>query len=180
MRVEPHRHCPFLAGTRSWPQHGGQHHGGRRASSPVEHYGAPVLLFALLLGVGVELPSSAGEPARPASNSPRAACYASGSPLLGMHASPWAESPSWAGCRCCWWSPWWVVTMGLSVVMARLMGFPAPVWHADRRGYRRHPVAPPPPGLAASCRAIPEGRATLFAMIGVSVLSRPTAMILYP
>ena len=41
-----------------------------------EHYGAPVMLFALLLGMALNFLSSEGR-ARPASSSPRARCCAS-------------------------------------------------------------------------------------------------------
>ena len=60
-----------------------------RASSPrpstflSEHYGAPVMLFALLLGMAMNFLSGEG-PAQPASSSPRATVLRIGVALLGL------------------------------------------------------------------------------------------------
>lgn len=70
-----------------------------------EHYGAPVLLFALLLGMGLNFLSAEGTCKAGIEFTARSVLRI-GVALLGMRITL-ARSPSWAGCRCCWWSPWW-------------------------------------------------------------------------
>ena len=70
-----------------------------------EHYGAPVMLFALLLGMAMNFLSAEGPCAAGIEFTARQRC-ASVSHYWAC-VSPSSRSQRWAGIRCCWWwRPW--------------------------------------------------------------------------
>jgi len=61
-----------------------------------QHYGAPVMLFALLLGMAMNFLSAEG-PCKPGIE------FTSRHVLRWGCVSRWRRSLRWAGIRCCWW-----------------------------------------------------------------------------
>lgn len=142
-----------------------------------EHYGAPVLLFALLLGMGLNFLSAEGTCKAGIEFTARSVLRI-GVALLGMRIT--LGQIAELG-----WMPVLlvvtlvVVTIGLSVVAAKAMGFQR-LFGMLTGGATAICGASAALALAASLPSHPQKeRATLFTVIGVSVLST-LAMILYP
>lgn len=142
-----------------------------------EHYGAPVLLFALLLGMALNFLSAEGSCKAGIEFTARSVLRI-GVALLGMRIT--LGQIAELG-----WMPvilvvtLVVVTIGLSVVVARLMGFQR-LFGMLTGGATAICGASAALALAASLPNHPQKeRATLFTVIGVSVLST-LAMITYP
>lgn len=140
-----------------------------------EHYGAPVLLFALLLGMGLNFLSAEGTCKAGIEFTARSVLRI-GVALLGMRIT--LGQIAELG-----WMPVLlvvtlvVVTIGLSVVAAKAMGFQR-LFGMLTGGATA--ICGASAALAASLPSHPQKeRATLFTVIGVSVLST-LAMILYP
>jgi hypothetical protein len=66
-----------------------------------EHYQAPVMLFALLLGMALNFLAGDGRCKAGIEFTARTVLRL-GVALLGMRIT-WARSPAWAGSRWCWW-----------------------------------------------------------------------------
>ncbi|MGA8134066.1 MULTISPECIES: putative sulfate exporter family transporter [unclassified Pseudomonas] len=147
------------------------------ASFLSEHYGAPVMLFALLLGMALNF--LAGEGACKAGIEFTArTVLRMGVALLGMRIT--LEQIAALG-----WKPvalvviLVVVTIGVSVVAAKALGFQR-LFGLLTGGATAICGASAALALAAALPNHPQKeRATLFTVIGVSALST-TAMILYP
>ncbi|WP_349918275.1 YeiH family protein [Aeromonas veronii] len=142
-----------------------------------EHYGAPVLLFALLLGMALNFLSGEGSCKAGIEFTARSVLRI-GVALLGMRIT--LGQIAELG-----WMPvilvvtLVVVTISLSVVAARLMGFQR-LFGMLTGGATAICGASAALALAASLPHHPQKeRATLFTVIGVSVLST-LAMITYP
>lgn len=142
-----------------------------------EHYGAPVLLFALLLGMGLNFLSAEGSCKAGIEYTARSVLRI-GVALLGMRIT--LGQIAELG-----WMPVLlvvtlvVVTISLSVVVAKWMGFQR-LFGMLTGGATAICGASAALALAASLPNHPQKeRATLFTVIGVSVLST-LAMILYP
>jgi uncharacterized integral membrane protein (TIGR00698 family) len=142
-----------------------------------EHYGAPVLLFALLLGMGLNFLSAEGACKAGIEFTARSVLRL-GVALLGMRIT--LGQIAELG-----WMPVLlvvtlvVVTISLSVVAAKLMGFQR-LFGMLTGGATAICGASAALALAASLPNHPQKeRATLFTVIGVSVLST-LAMITYP
>lgn len=142
-----------------------------------EHYGAPVLLFALLLGMGLNFLSAEGSCKAGIEYTARSVLRI-GVALLGMRIT--LGQIAELG-----WMPVLlvvalvVVTISLSVVAARVMGFQR-LFGMLTGGATAICGASAALALAASLPNHPQKeRATLFTVIGVSVLST-LAMITYP
>ena len=136
-----------------------------------QHYGAPVMLFALMLGHGDELPLGRRRRASPASSSPRARCCAGASRC-------WAcASPSAQVAALGWHPVLLVVRLGgadhrrVDGASRKLMGFQS-LFGLLSGGATAICGASAALALAAALPAHPQKeRATLFTVVGVSALS---------
>lgn len=147
------------------------------ASFLSEHYGAPVMLFALLLGMGLNFLAGDGTCKAGIEFTARTVLRM-GVALLGMRIT--LEQIAALG-----WKPvalvviLVVVTIGVSVVAAKALGFQR-LFGLLTGGATAICGASAALALAAALPNHPQKeRATLFTVIGVSALST-TAMILYP
>jgi uncharacterized integral membrane protein (TIGR00698 family) len=143
-----------------------------------QHYGAPVMLFALLLGIAMNFLSAEAVPAPRASPSPGARCCA------------WAWRCSACASRTAQvaalgWPPVILVivsvavTIAVSMIVARAMGFQS-LFGLLSGGATAICGASAALALAAALPGHPQKeRATLFTVVGVSALST-LAMIAYP
>ncbi|MDM0073750.1 putative sulfate exporter family transporter [Variovorax sp. J2P1-59] len=169
----------------AWPQRGRLLFPGVLASTVVaaaatflsQHYGAPVMLFALLLGMAMNFLSSDG-PCAPGIELVARQVLRVGVALLGLRIT--AAQVAALG-----WQPVLLVllsvalTIGLSMLAARLMGFQR-VFGLLTGGATAICGASAALALAAALPAHPlKERATLFTVVGVSALST-LAMIVYP
>lgn len=141
------------------------------------HYGAPVLLFALLLGLAMNFLAADGPCAAGIEFTARTVLRA-GIALLGLRIT-------FGQVQAMGWQPVALVvvsmalTIGLSVVAAKLMGFQG-IFGLLTGGATAICGASAALALAAALPAHPlKERATLFTVIGVSALST-LAMIVYP
>ncbi len=142
-----------------------------------EHYGAPVMLFALLLGMAMNFLSGDG-PCAPGIEFTARQVLRIGVALLGLRIT--IGQIAELG-----WQPVAIVvlavvlTIGVSMVMARLMGFQS-LFGLLSGGATAICGASAALALAAALPAHPgKERATLFTVVGVSVLST-VSMIVYP
>lgn len=142
-----------------------------------EHYGAPVMLFALLLGMAMNFLSAEG-PCRPGIEFSARQLLRIGIALLGLRIT--AAQVAALG-----WGPIALVlicvtlTIVVSMVSARLLRFNA-LFGLLTGGATAICGASAALALSAALPAHPQkDRATLFTVIGVSALST-LAMILYP
>ena len=142
-----------------------------------EHYGAPVMLFALLLGMAMNFLSGEGPCAAGIEFSARQLLRI-GVALLGLRIT--VGQIAELG-----WQPVVIVvvsvvlTIGVSMVMAKLMGFQS-LFGLLSGGATAICGASAALALAAALPAHPgKERATLFTVVGVSVLST-VSMIVYP
>ncbi|GGO84268.1 phosphoenolpyruvate carboxylase [Marinobacterium nitratireducens] len=147
------------------------------ASFLSEHYGAPVMLFALLLGMALSFLAS-DEKCRPGIEFTARSVLRIGVALLGMRIT--LEQIAALG-----WQPvalvvgLVVLTILVSVLAARALGF-QPLFGMLTGGATAICGASAALALAAALPGHPQKeRATLFTVIGVSALST-LAMILYP
>ncbi|HCS42526.1 MAG TPA: putative sulfate exporter family transporter, partial [Pseudomonas sp.] len=147
------------------------------ASFLCEHYGAPVMLFALLLGMALNFLSGEGSCKAGIEFTARSVLRI-GVALLGMRIT--LEQIVGLG-----WKPLAlvvilvVVTISVSVVAAKVLGF-SRLFGMLTGGATAICGASAALALAAALPNHPQKeRATLFTVIGVSALST-TAMILYP
>lgn len=142
-----------------------------------QHYGAPVMLFALLLGMAMNFLSADG-PCRPGIEFSARQLLRIGIALLGLRitvgqvaALGWGPVAMVVVCV--------VVTIAVSVVAARLLGFQRN-FGLLTGGATAICGASAALALSAALPAHPmKDRATLFTVIGVSTLST-VAMVLYP
>ena len=142
-----------------------------------QHYGAPVMLFALLLGMSMNFLSAEG-PCAPGIAFTGRTLLRIGVALLGLRIT--AAQVVELG-----WQPFLLVvlsvalTIGLAMIVARAMGF-QPLFGLLTGGATAICGASAALALAAALPAHPQKeRATLFTVIGVSALST-LAMIAYP
>jgi len=142
-----------------------------------EHYGAPVMLFALLLGMAMNFLSAEG-PCRPGIEFTASTVLRLGVALLGLRIT--VGQVVQLG-----WQPLAIVvlsvalTIGVSMLVARLMGFQS-VFGLLSGGATAICGASAALALAAALPNHPlKERATLFTVVGVSALST-LAMIAYP
>jgi uncharacterized integral membrane protein (TIGR00698 family) len=142
-----------------------------------EHYGAPVMLFALLLGMAMNFLSGEGPCAAGIEFTARQVLRV-GVALLGLRIT--VGQIAELG-----WQPVAIVvvsvvlTIGVSMLLARLMGFQT-LFGLLSGGATAICGASAALALAAALPAHPgKERATLFTVVGVSVLSTLT-MIVYP
>ena len=142
-----------------------------------EHYGAPVMLFALLLGMAMNFLSSDGPCAAGIEFTARQVLRF-GVALLGLRIT--VGQIAELG-----WGPVGIVlvsvilTIGVSMLLARLMGFQS-LFGLLSGGATAICGASAALALAAALPAHPlKERATLFTVVGVSVLST-LSMIVYP
>ncbi|WP_223547801.1 YeiH family protein [Pseudomonas sp. A-B-19] len=142
-----------------------------------EHYGAPVMLFALLLGMSVNFLAGDGKCKAGIEFTARNVLRI-GVALLGMRIT--LEQIAALG-----WKPFALVvivvvaTIGVSVIAARILGFKR-IFGLLTGGATAICGASAALALAAALPNHPQKeRATLFTVIGVSALST-LAMILYP
>ena len=142
-----------------------------------EHYGAPVMLFALLLGMAMNFLSGEGPCAAGIEFTARQVLRI-GVALLGLRIT--VGQIAELG-----WQPMAIVvvsvvlTIGVSMLAARLMGFQS-VFGLLSGGATAICGASAALALAAALPAHPgKERATLFTVVGVSVLST-VSMIVYP
>ena len=142
-----------------------------------EHYKAPVMLFALLLGMAMNFLSGDG-PCKPGIEFTARQVLRIGVALLGLRIT--VGQIAELG-----WQPVAIVvlsvvlTIGVSMVMARLMGFQS-LFGLLSGGATAICGASAALALAAALPAHPgKERATLFTVVGVSVLST-VSMIVYP
>ncbi|MDL9997499.1 putative sulfate exporter family transporter [Variovorax sp. J22P240] len=169
----------------AWPARGRLLFPGVLASTVVaaaatflsQHYGAPVMLFALLLGMAMNFLSSDG-PCAPGIELVARQVLRVGVALLGLRITA-------AQVVALGWQPVLLVllsvalTIGLSMLAARLMGFQR-VFGLLTGGATAICGASAALALAAALPAHPlKERATLFTVVGVSALST-LAMIVYP
>ena len=150
---------------------------GAAASFLSEHYGAPVMLFALLLGLAMNFLASEG-PCAPGIAFAARDVLRIGVALLGLRIT--AGQVAALG-----WEPVLgvavsvVLTIGVSMLAARLMGF-QPLFGLLSGGATAICGASAALALAAALPAHPQKeKATLFTVIIVSVFST-LAMITYP
>ena len=142
-----------------------------------EHYGAPVMLFALLLGIAMNFLSGEGA-CRPGIEFSARTLLRTGVALLGLRIT--VDQISGLG----WWPAVVVVvsvllTIGLSMLAARCLGF-QPLFGLLSGGATAICGASAALALAAALPGHPmKERATLFTVIGVSALST-LAMVVYP
>jgi uncharacterized integral membrane protein (TIGR00698 family) len=142
-----------------------------------EHYGAPVMLFALLLGMAMNFLSGDG-PCAPGIEFTARQILRIGVALLGLRIT--VGQIAELG-----WQPVAIVvlsvvlTIGVSMLLARLMGFNT-LFGLLSGGATAICGASAALALAAALPAHPgKERATLFTVVGVSVLST-VSMIVYP
>ena len=142
-----------------------------------EHYGAPVMLFALLLGMAMNFLSGEGPCAAGIEFTARQVLRI-GVALLGLRIT--VGQIAELG-----WQPVAIVvvsvvlTIGVSMLLARLMGFQS-LFGLLSGGATAICGASAALALAAALPAHPgKERATLFTVVGVSVLST-VSMIVYP
>ena len=142
-----------------------------------EHYGAPVMLFALLLGMAMNFLSGDG-PCQPGIEFTARTVLRFGVALLGLRIT--LGQVAELG-----WQPLVIVviavvlTIGVSMAVARLMGFQS-LFGLLSGGATAICGASAALALAAALPNHPlKERATLFTVIGVSALST-LAMIVYP
>ena len=142
-----------------------------------EHYGAPVMLFALLLGMAMNFLSSDGPCAAGIEFAARQVLRV-GVALLGLRIT--VGQIAELG-----WGPVGIVvvsvilTIGVSMLLAKLMGFQS-LFGLLSGGATAICGASAALALAAALPAHPlKERATLFTVVGVSVLST-VSMIVYP
>lgn len=142
-----------------------------------QHYGAPVMLFALLLGMAMNFLSGEG-PCRPGIEFTARQLLRWGVALLGLRIT--ADQVAGLG-----WHPVLVVavslvlTIGVSMLVARLMGFNI-LFGLLSGGATAICGASAALALSAALPPHPlKERATLFTVVGVSALSTLT-MVLYP
>ncbi len=142
-----------------------------------QHYGAPVMLFALMLGMAMNFLSSEG-PCRPGIDFTARQVLRWGVALLGLRIT--LSQVVALG-----WQPVLVVavslvlTIGVSMIVARLMGFNT-LFGLLSGGATAICGASAALALSAALPPHPlKERATLFTVVGVSALSTLT-MILYP
>lgn len=142
-----------------------------------QHYGAPVMLFALLLGMAMNFLSGEG-PCRPGIDFAARHVLRWGVALLGLRITA-------AQVVALGWHPVLVVlvslalTIGVSMLVARWMGFNI-LFGLLSGGATAICGASAALALSAALPAHPlKERATLFTVVGVSALSTCT-MILYP
>jgi uncharacterized integral membrane protein (TIGR00698 family) len=142
-----------------------------------QHYGAPVMLFALLLGMAMNFLSADGACAPGIAFTARTLLRV-GVALLGLRIT--AQQVAELG-----WQPVLLVvvavalTIGLSMIVARAMGFQS-LFGLLSGGATAICGASAALALAAALPSHPQKeRATLFTVIGVSTLST-LAMIAYP
>ena len=147
------------------------------ASFLSEHYGAPVMLFALLLGLSLNFLSGEG-PCKPGIEFTARTVLRLGVALLGLRLTL-GEIAALG------WKPVAmvvivvVVTIGLAVIVARWLGFNR-LFGLLTGGATAICGASAALALAAALPAHPrKEQATLFTVIGVSALST-MAMIIYP
>ncbi|GGH60241.1 phosphoenolpyruvate carboxylase [Comamonas phosphati] len=140
-----------------------------------QHYGAPVMLFALMLGMAMDLLSGEG-PCKPGIEFTARQLLRWGVALLGLRITG-AQVASLG------WRPVLMVavslvlTIGLSMIVAKLMGFN--ILFGLLSGAATA-ICGASAALALSAALPPlKERATLFTVVGVSALSTFT-MILYP
>jgi uncharacterized integral membrane protein (TIGR00698 family) len=143
-----------------------------------EHYGAPVMLFALLLGMAMNFLSAEGSPCKPGIEFTARSLLRLGVALLGLRIT--VGQIAELG-----WGPVVIVvvsvvlTIGVSMVVARAMGFNT-LFGLLSGGATAICGASAALALAAALPAHPlKERATLFTVVGVSALST-LAMIVYP
>src|SRR5574341_1360551 len=169
----------------TWPAQGRMLFPGVLASAVVaaaatflsEHYGAPVMLFALLLGMAMNFLSAEG-PCAPGIEFTARQVLRVGVALLGLRITA-------AQVVALGWGPVLLVvtvvvlTIAVSMLAARLMGFQT-LFGLLSGGATAICGASAALALAAALPAHPQKeRATLFTVIGVSALST-LAMIAYP
>jgi uncharacterized integral membrane protein (TIGR00698 family) len=148
------------------------------ASFLSEHYGAPVMLFALLLGTSMNFLSDGGPCAAGIEFTARAVLR-TGVALLGLRITTGQIAElGWVPVAMVVASV--VLTIGVSMLMARWMGFR---WVFGLLSGGATAICGASAALALAA-ALPSGhplkeRATLFTVVGVSVLST-LAMIVYP
>ena len=142
-----------------------------------QHYGAPVMLFALMLGMAMNFLSSEG-PCKPGIEFTARHVLRWGVALLGLRITV-------AQVIALGWPPVLVVavslvlTIGVSMIVARLMGFNI-LFGLLSGGATAICGASAALALSAALPPHPlKDRATLFTVVGVSALSTFT-MILYP
>ena len=142
-----------------------------------EHYGAPVMLFALLLGMAMNFLSGDG-PCAPGIEFAARQVLRIGVALLGLRITVGQIADLG-------WQPVAIVvvavvmTIGVSMVLARLMGFQS-LFGLLSGGATAICGASAALALAAALPAHPgKERATLFTVVGVSLLST-VSMIAYP
>ncbi len=142
-----------------------------------QHYGAPVMLFALMLGMAMNFLSAEG-PCQPGIEFTARQVLRWGVALLGLRIT--LTQVAALG-----WQPVLVVTVslvltiGVSMVVARLMGF-STLFGLLSGGATAICGASAALALSAALPPHPlKERATLFTVVGVSALSTLT-MILYP
>jgi uncharacterized integral membrane protein (TIGR00698 family) len=142
-----------------------------------QHYGAPVMLFALLLGMAMNFLSAEGPCAAGIEFTARQVLRV-GVALLGLRIT-------FAQVAALGWHPILMVvvsvalTIGISMLVARAMGFQS-IFGLLTGGATAICGASAALALAAALPAHPmKERATLFTVVGVSALST-TAMIVYP
>jgi uncharacterized integral membrane protein (TIGR00698 family) len=143
-----------------------------------QHYGAPVMLFALLLGMAMNFLSGEGQPCSAGISFTARQVLRIGVALLGLRIT--ASQVVELG-----WHPVLVVvlgvvlTIGVSMIAARLLGFQS-LFGLLSGGATAICGASAALALAAAMPSHPlKERATLFTVVGVSALST-LAMIVYP
>src|SRR6188768_3084336 len=150
---------------------------GAAAAFLSEHYGAPVMLFALLLGMAMNFLSADG-PCRPGIEFTSRQVLRIGIALLGLRitiaqvaALGWGPVALVMVCV--------VLTIGVSMLAARLLGFQS-LFGLLSGGATAICGASAALALSAALPSHPlKERATLFTVVGVSVLST-VSMIVYP
>ena len=135
-----------------------------------EHYGAPVMLFALLLGMAMTFLSGDGNPCKPGIEFSARTVLRLGVALLGLRITV-------GQIAALGWEPLVivvisvVVTIGASMAVARAMGFNT-LFGLLSGGATAICGASAALALAAALPAHPgKERATLFTVVGVSALS---------
>lgn len=143
-----------------------------------EHYGAPVMLFALLLGLAMNFLSGEGSACKPGIEFTGRTVLRLGVALLGLRITV-------GQIAALGWEPVAIVvisvvlTIGVSMAVARAMGFNT-LFGLLSGGATAICGASAALALAAALPAHPlKERATLFTVVGVSALST-LAMIVYP
>ena len=142
-----------------------------------EHYGAPVMLFALLIGMAMNFLSTDGA-CRPGIEFSARQLLRIGIALLGLRITlGQVAALGWAPVALVVLSV--AITIGVSIVAARLLGFKGQ-FGLLTGGATAICGASAALALSAALPAHPlKDRATLFTVIGVSALST-LAMVLYP